>query len=391
MALLLFAASADAKPTDFQLHGYGTAYFVHPDWETDPGRRDQIDLERLTLYPSARLSERVRVLGEIEFEHGGTGSTLEFDRFEEFGEFEQEIEKGGEVSLEQLNLTFLLRPNVDVSVGRVKVPFGLAAMYDEPSEYRAPVRSEMESSLIPVNWYEDGLQLRVEAPRGLVTRISLVNGLDSSGFSSGSWVARGHQLRFETVAADDFAWAARVDYQLDDESIIGASAYYGNSSDNRPKPDLAIDAHVMVLDAHARGERGPLALQGVVLYGELENSDQVSRANRNLSNNLNVKRTPVGSAALGYSIEAACDLGHWIAQGRQRLDLYVRHDFYDSMYHVEGEVFDNPRWERTTNAAGLNWEPAEDVVLKGEYSRRELGLSRDNIERTTTLGIGFEF
>ena len=38
---------------------------------------------------------------EVELEHGGTGTSLELD-YEEFGEFEQEVSKGGEVALEEI-------------------------------------------------------------------------------------------------------------------------------------------------------------------------------------------------------------------------------------------------------------------------------------------------
>ena len=43
----------------------------------------------------------MRLEAELEFEHGGTGITMEFDKLEEFGEFEMEVEKGGEVIVEK--------------------------------------------------------------------------------------------------------------------------------------------------------------------------------------------------------------------------------------------------------------------------------------------------
>jgi hypothetical protein len=273
------------------------------------------------------------------------------------------------------------------------VPVGLASVLDEPAESFTTSRSEMESSLIPVNWYENGIQAYGGVGGSAVLRwtISLVNALDSSGFSSSSWIARGHQKRFETVNAEDLAVAARLDYGEVEEALLGVSVYAGDSADNRPKPDLAAGALVLVADAHAAIARGPLRARAVVLHGSLENADLVSRANRNLSNNLNVKRTPVGSEALGWSVEAGWDLRSILPSLPGRCDLFARYERYDTMAAVEGDVFDNPRWERETATAGANLHPIRGAVFKLQHSHRRLGTTSMNEESTTSIGVGFEF
>ena len=40
---------------------------------------------------------------------------------------------------------------------------------------------------------------------------------------------------------------------------------------------------------------------------------------------------------------------------------------------------------------GLNYHVIDDVVLKAQYSYRRLGTDTDNIERTFSAGLGFEF
>ena len=78
------------------------------DFDTDRGLKDQFDPERLNLYLQYKFNDHISFKSEIEFEHGGTGSTIELDTQEEFGEFEQEVEKGGEVKLEQAHINFKL-------------------------------------------------------------------------------------------------------------------------------------------------------------------------------------------------------------------------------------------------------------------------------------------
>ncbi len=397
LALLLVAppdsAEAPAPLDGFGLSGYGSLNYFAFDWDTDPERRNALDIERLVLYPTYHFNERVFVKAEIEFEHGGTGVTKEFDRFEEFGEFETEVEAGGEVLLEQLHVDFALSERFGVRVGRVKLPFGIASYNDEPTEYFTTERSPAEAALVPTNWYEVGVQAygRLGA---FGYAASVVNGLDASGFSSAGWVVRGHQKRFETINADAPALALRLDWFYSEAapgSRIGASFYVGDSAPNRPKPDLDASAVVTVGDVHATWERGPLRARALALYGRLGHADLVSDANRNLSNNLNVKRTPVGSAALAYYVEAGYDVLSLLARTEQRLDVFARYDFYDSMHEVTGEVFDNPRWERTAVTGGLGWFPLGAVVLKAQFTHRRLGLAEQNVENTFTAGIGFEF
>ena len=61
----------------------------------DPDRRARFDIERFVITPRYQVNQKIRFESEIEFEHGGTGATMELDKFEEFGEFEMEIEKKG--------------------------------------------------------------------------------------------------------------------------------------------------------------------------------------------------------------------------------------------------------------------------------------------------------
>lgn len=375
------------------LHGYGVAHYQHFDWDTDPDRRAALDLERVTLYPSWRLGESSAVRAEIEFEHGGTGAALEFDRFEEFGEFEYEIEKGGEVLLEQFYLDWQAHPRLAVHAGRFKLPIGLAATHDEPGEFFTVGRSEVESAIIPVNWYETGVQLALETPAAGKLRavLSLVNGLDSSGFSSSSWVARGYQLRFETVNAEALATTLHLSWAPCETWNLGGTAYYGDSAGNRPKDDLDVSAHVFVGELHGTLERPDWIARALWMRGTLENSDLVSRQNRRLSNNLNVKRTPVGHAADGWMVEGGRELSRFLPLASTRLWLFGRYEKFDSMAEVEGEVFDNPRWERDVITGGLNWLPRPEVVVKATHSVRELGLPDHNQEVTTALGLGVEF
>lgn len=370
----------------FGFGGHAVLNYFHFDWDTDTSRRDVVDLERFVLESHYKVSDRLLFEGEVEFEHGGTGVTMEFDRLEEFGEFEQEVEKGGEIVVEKLQATFHLRRAFNVRVGHLYVPVGLLTAYDEPEDYFTNTYSEAEAAMIPTIWHESGVGFLGQMGR-FHYQGYVVTGLDGTGFSSATWVRRGHQARFEMVNAEDLALTGRLDVDIAAGCRVGASAYYGNSTGNRPKPDLTVPAYVTIFDGHATAAVGRFRVRGLVLYGELQNADLVSAANRNLSNNLNVKRTPVGSAALAWYLEGGAN----VLGPRTPLYVFGRYDWYDTMYRVTGDIFDNPRWARTVVTTGLNWFPDPHFIVKASYSRRTIGLPSNNLEETVALGVAAQF
>ena len=68
------------------IKSYGVVNYYNYDWDTDKDKRNAVDLERYNMYMYYKFNDRISLKTEFEFEHGGTGSTMEFDKFEEFGE-----------------------------------------------------------------------------------------------------------------------------------------------------------------------------------------------------------------------------------------------------------------------------------------------------------------
>jgi hypothetical protein len=393
--------NTEKETSPYSFKGYAVANYFNYDWETYPEKRDEADLERLVLEGKYHFNEQWSVHAEVEYEHGGTGSTLEFDVFEEFGEFEQEIEKGGEIVLEEMFVQYEYQSWLGLRIGEIPVPVGLINKRHRPSHYYTTERSEAESSMVPVAWHELGIELRGKY-QGFFYRGQVITGLDSTGFSSANWVKRGFQKRFERKNADNLAFVASLDYDFSVLGIdflkgaeLGGSFYWGNTSDNRPKQDLDADAEVMILGMHGLYESGPWTLRGATLYGHLSNADLVSAANRRLSNNLNVKRSPVAEQALAWYVEAGVDLFQFIPNKPDILghgfDWFVRYDNYDTMEKTAGLIFDNPRWERETWSTGFNYSLIKGITIKGQYSHRNINIPSNNDENTFSLGIATEF
>ncbi len=391
--MFLCCLNAIAESTPFSVSGYGVINYAHYDWDMDPDRRAAVDVERLVVAPKYRINDYIRLEAELEIEHGGTGSTMEFDKFEEFGEFETEIEKGGEVIVEKLAAVFSFKPSFNLKVGHIIVPVGLVAKRHRPQHYFTTTRPEAEAHIIPTIWHETGVEV-FGVLGNLNYQAQVINGLDSTGFSSRHWIVPGHQLRFETANAEAPAFVGRLDHVFNENAIIGISGYFGDTAANRPKPDVDFDAYVGIASFHGFYEMNSVKIRGLLLWGTLQNAEELSRVNRSLSNNLNVKRTPIGSSALGFYLELGYDILSFIREtetSSQQLDVFARLDYYDTMARVESTRFDNPRWERTAWTFGLNYHVHPKLVFKGHYSLRRLAQDELNQENTFSLGLGFQY
>ena len=405
-AFLLFALPANVMSEDdgsepvMRITGYGELIYSHFDYGPDqksspagspPDSRATIDVARLALELETRLLHGVELEVELEIEHGGTGGALEIE-YEEFGEYETEVEKGGEVILEELFIEREFSDAFNIRLGHFYVAVGLTTEQYHPTDFFGTRRPESETSVIPAIWHETGIEVNGRTDR-LSYRIQLVNGLDATGFSSQNWIVGGHQTRFEEVRASNLALAGRLDYRIADGLSFGVSGYRGDSADNRPKPDMkGVDANVSIFDVHAVLRVNRFRAQGMYLYGSLQNADIVSERNRSLSNNLDVLRTPVGSGAFASYVEAGCDILPTLTSRREdQLYVFLRFGSYDTMASVPEGFFDNPRFERRVYTLGLNYILDNAVVLKGDYSMRRLGASRFNGENTASFAVGFQF
>ncbi len=372
---------------------YGTVLYNNYQWQTDTTKRNNVDINHVVFAPTFQISPKLALEMEIEFEHGGTGSSMEFDKFEEFGEYEQEVEHGGEVVIEELELGWKIKPWLELKAGKIKVPVGLANYYYKPVDYLTTTFNNVEETILPVGWYEVGIGAGGELGKNkkFSYQIAFVNALDNTAFSSANWIKRGSFQKFEYANAESFATAVRFDYNLNERSVIGISGYAGNSTPNRPKPDIKEDGWVTVQDFHFHYENTNLFLQAMSLYGTLQNASIISDANKNLSNNLNVKRTPVGSAVFGNFIEAGYDILPMICNNPADAKFYVfgGYYYYDTMFKTSGSTFNNPRWDRREIRGGLNYQWNNMVGVKADLTNRKIKIPENNIENTITIAITF--
>lgn len=387
--------SAAGKGLSFE--GYADVVFRRFDFyenaqDNEPEKRGQADLARFVLAPRMDFGGGWSFGAEIEFEHGGTGSTVEYEA-DEAGEFETEIEKGGEIVLEQMWLQYSLSPALNFRVGELVVPVGMVNSYHQPTQYFGIGRSVGESAMLPVVWHETGFSVQGTVGQARY-QLQLVTALDSTGFSGFGFVKDGTQRKMEFKNASAMAIVAQAEYAFAPGIMLGGAFYTGDSAPNRPRQNLDVAARVTLAEIHGRYEVGPVTVRGQWLEGRIQNADAITAANLNTFNGdvLGTSRTPVGSRAQAYFVEAGYNLLPLFGAVRfGRLDAFARYDFYDTHAGTEGGIVRNPRYRHTAVSVGLNYKPQPGIVFKAELSHGKHDGTVGSTENVLGVAAGFEF
>jgi hypothetical protein len=329
---------------------------------------------------------------DIEFEHGGTGAAVEKE-FTEAGEWESEVEKGGEVELEQFWLQKSFFPELNLRIGHLVVPVGGLNKAHEPLNYFTVYRPEGEYTILPSTWHETGISLWGRTKHwGYEAQV--IAALDGFMFDRDYFVHYGAKSPYEWRVANNYGAVLRVDNYSVKNLRLSLSGYYGQSMHTAYPNDLHntryadVKAHTFLgaFDFAYLGKR--LTVRGNADYGRVGDAVTLSTAKRNLSStNAPYKKTPVGEQALAAGVEAGYDILPWFVRKETEQKLYVfgRYEYYDS-YIPAADQQDYTFTDRHRIAAGVNWLPIPQIAVKAEYSHRFL-RSPYNPEPSVNIGI----
>ncbi len=393
-----------AKPSDFnkfRFGGYGEVLFQHmnygPDRYIDPAgapsdNRASVSLPRVVFATDYKFRDDIILSSEIEFEYGGTGSAMEIEYGPggEAREYESEVEKGGEVVLEQLHITKTFwEGKFGIRLGHMIVPVGITNAHHEPIFYFGTTRPEGEMALLPCTWHETGLALLGKISN-FDYNFMVVNGLDPLGFSSDYWVGSGKQGVFEVTTMTSPAFAGRLEYSGVKGLRLGASGYIGNSAKNASKPQRManVKGTVSIISGDAQYSNYGIVARANVIYGNLSDSKRISEINRTTSNKSPYARTSVAQNALTYSAEVGYDVFS-LFNLKSKLYPFVRYEYYNTMEGVENTVTPDPRFKRDIFSFGLNYFILPNLVIKADYSIRRIDGGNLNNENTFGLSVGY--
>ena len=340
----------------------------------------EFDLPHVVIYLGYDFGKGWSVGTEIEFEHGGTESAVEIDE-EEGGEYEGEIERGGEVCLEQFWLQKEFNRFAILRAGMQVIPVGGLNAHHESTEYFGVYRNEGEFTIIPSTWHEVALTFMGSTENGWHYQAMFLPGLDSDRFNRKNWVKPGAGSPYEFKLANVFAGAARVDYTGVPGLRLSLSGYCGNSFRNtlsKSNAELDASAYKDVKGTVSIGsfdfaykDHG-VVLRGAFTYGHLSDAAAITQYNISMRKGSVSSKQWVASDALAAGLELGYDffsLSQKLADKKQSFYLFGRYDYYDSMFRYDNQPTDMYAWcGRHRAAVGINYFPIPQIGVKAEFS-----------------------
>ena len=332
---------------------------------------------------------------EIEFEHGGIEAAVEKET-EETGEFEQEIERGGEVALEQFWVQKSFGKALNIRAGHIVVPVGMTNANHLPTQFFGLYRPEGENTIMPCTWHETGLSLWGKAGSWRY-EVQLLPALNSNLFNDAGWVHNGSASPYEFRPANSLAMAARVDWTRIQGLRLSLSGYLGNTFNNDITTSLYPETSryygakgtVMIGCFDFAYRNRHFVVRGNIDCGHLGDASLISTRNKNQTTMTGnpYPHTAVGEGAWDASIEAGIDLLSFTecSQKGKKLYLFGRYNCYDSFVPAEG--WTDVEWaERQVLSAGINYYPLPEIAVKAEGGVRLLA-SQYNNEPYCAVGI----
>jgi hypothetical protein len=351
---------------------YGTNRFSGLSEGNTRERRNSIAIPRAVLALDYKFTPKWILGMEVEFEAGGVGVETELESSEN-GEYETEMEKGGEVALEQFHITRLLLPELNVRVGHLILPVGLTNSHHEPILFFGTTRPESETTFLPSTWHETGLEVFGTLGRGHAAfnyQAMVVAGLNADGFGRDAWVADGKQGLFETDNFSSPAYVGRVDYVGVKGLRTGVSMYYcgdtGRNADKKFKYAKVGKVPVRIFTADAQYLSKHWAVRANVIYGNLSHAAGVSSVTlSNKSGYHSGAMRKTAKEALAYGIEAGYNLHNFWP--------YLRYEYFNPQEGGDtGQTMD-ARCQVSKWSGGVNWRALPNLVVKADYSSRQIG------------------
>ena len=380
---------------------YGTnRFYGHPEGNPKESR-NTIAMPRFVLAGDYRFNSKWSLGIEIEFEAGGVGTAYELENSEN-GEYETEMEKGGEVALEQFHITRLIDRAFNVRVGHMILPVGQNNGHHEPINFFGTVRPEGETTIVPNTWHETGIEFFGSFGRKYAKfnyQAFITTGLNANGFDRNTWVGSGKQGMFEVDNFTSPGYTARLDWVGVPGLRLGGAFYYcANTCSNSDKSSTyeGKKAPLRIWNIDAQYKNKYVEARMNYLAGSLTNSTLISSKNGKLSNKSGYTRVmPVAHHAVAVGGEVGLNL-KGIFNGGSKFPVvlpFFRYEYYNPQQEViVDDLNATPAEERNKVSmivAGLNWRPIPNLVVKADYTTRSIGGGKYNSENEFAVGIAW--
>lgn len=277
----------------------------------------------------------------------------------------------GELSMEQLFVKFDLNRNNYLVTGLFIPRIGIINENHLPTTYNGVERHFVEQLIIPSTWREIGIGLysNIQSVPGLNLSCALMNGLQSSGFESGSGIKEGRAGGSRADMSNLALTGAALYYKGNWRSQM--SIYYGGSAgltkrvaDSLQLSYGAFGTPVGVLEANTQYLSNGLSFKALAVAVSIPDAAAINRAYAN--------NTP--EMMLGAFAEVGYNIFHLTEKWKNKnMTLFTRFEWMDMDYkRAENGILNNVL-DKKYIVAGVTFQPVRGVALKGDYTHRFTG------------------
>jgi hypothetical protein len=332
--------------------GYGEGLYQNFDSDNDSGgdagKSDEADFLRGVLYFGYKFDERWVLNTEIEIEHAD------------------------EIFLEFAYLDYLASPSLNLRGGLVLAPMGFLNEMHEPTTFLSARRPGVETVIIPSTWRENGVGVHGELG-DFVYRSYIMNGFNGEGFTAGG--LRGGRQKGSQALAEDIAWTGRVDWVGVPGLTLGASAYFGDSGQDKI---AGADVGTSIVEAHVEWKWRGWHARALAAQAELDDVAELNALKGVVGDD------SVGERLDGWYAELGYDLMALIApSSSQSLTPFVRFETYDTQAEVPTGFASDPANDVDVTTIGVAWKPIEQLVFKLDYqdvdNEADTGVDQFNV------------
>ena len=369
-------------------------YSLADEHKKDPSH-GRFDIPHAVIYLGYDFGKGWTMGTEIEFEHGGVGMAYEKED-QEGGESEQEVEKGGEVELEQFWIQKSFGRWANIKAGHIVVPVGLNNAYHEPLNFFTVYRPEGENTVLPSTWHQTGISFWGKT-KGWRYELQFLAGLNSDNFTNTGWINKGPGTPTEGEIATKYGTALRIDNYCIKGLRIGLSGYYGHAignsyPNNKDGAESKYKGVVAIGAIDFTYNNYNWIVRGQADYGYLSDAKQLKYFTNRLNGLSPFHHSAfVSKNAFAYGIEAGYNVFSQIEklrQSNQKMYLFGRYEHYNPYASkTKNTSYDYTNVQRM--AVGINYYPVKQIVVKAEYSHRFL-KSQYNNEPAINIGVAYE-
>ena len=333
------------EPRKTTIGGYGELHYNNLSAQ-DPARDvEMIDFHRFVLFFGHEFNDKTRFYSELELEHALVADSGG--------------DTPGEVELEQAFIEFDLRPGLHSRAGIFLLPVGIINATHEPPTFYGVERNNVESIIVPSTWWEAGAGINGRLGSDWDWVVTASSGLQMETTGSNAFRVRSGRQKVAKALASDGAITGRLRYMGISGLQAAVTVHY--QFDPSQFANDGLDDGTLV-EAHINYRRSGFGLRALIAHWDFS-GDAVEAAGAD-------KQT-------GWYVEPSYRLNN-------KLGFYTRYEEVDAARNSD----QFSQWE-----LGLNWWPAENVVIKFDYRDRSHDLDSERGRDFTgiDIGLGYSF